>query len=403
MSIFETFRTAVESLNANKLRTLLTMLGVIIGVASVVALLSIGAGVSSNITSRINGMGTNMLSINTDNRQANARLTNADVRALDDPLRVPDVTSAIGEVRGNAKVMVGTNLRNTTVQGEMPGFFAMRNINMDTGSIYTDDDNTQRRRVAVLGYSLAQTLFNNSALALGQTVMVDTTPFQVVGVAEQKGGFGPQSGDDTIYVPLNVAQEKLFVRRNTGLDSVSTIYAQIRSADVASSATQDISRTLRSAHNLLPTQADDFRVFNQAELASTLDSVAATLTEFLGAIGAISLLVGGIGIMNIMLVSVTERTREIGVRKAIGAARGAILLQFLIESLTVSASAGVIGLLLGMGISLFIGSQGSFKSIIEPQTVAIAFGFSVLIGVVFGLYPAWRASRLQPVEALRYE
>ncbi|HEY3343217.1 MAG TPA: FtsX-like permease family protein, partial [Anaerolineae bacterium] len=237
-----------------------------------------------------------------------------------------------------------------------------------------------------------------------QTILIGSVPFKVVGVAASVGGVGPNNTDDNVYVPITVAEEKLFVTRSTGLKSVSTVYIAVDTTSDIQNAMDSMSSVLRTNHNLLPGQADDFRVFNQAQIASTLDSVSQALTAFLGAIGGIALLVGGIGIMNIMLVSVTERTREIGVRKAIGAKRGAILLQFLTEALTVSSLAGVIGILLGIGASDIIGKvQTTLTPTVQPASVIISFSFSVLIGVIFGLYPAWRASRLEPVEALRYE
>lgn len=405
MSIFETFRTALESLASNKLRTILTMLGVIIGVGSVVTLLSIGNGVSGFIGSRIRGIGTDLLTIQPDNRINNARLTNADLIVLENPLEVPGALRVVGSVSNNARVSAGTNVRNTQVNGTNPEFFILRNILIDFGDPFAQEDLDLRVRKAVLGPSIAEALFGNVQGALGQTILINSAPFQVVGITEKKGGFGPGGNpDDTVYVPLTVAQEKLFVFRGTGLRSVSTIYVQMNDPKESDKVIEDINNALRRQHKLVVGQADDFRVNNQAELADTLNSVVSALTAFLGAIGAISLVVGGIGIMNIMLVSVTERTREIGVRKAIGAKRGSILMQFLTEALTVSAMAGLLGLLMGIGISALVGRvQSTLTPVVDPRALMISFGFSVMVGVVFGLYPAWRASKLQPVEALRYE
>ena len=320
MSILETFRTALESLTANKLRTMLTMLGVIIGVASVVALLSIGAGVSANITGRIQGIGSNLITISPESRVASARLTTSDVTALQDPQALPEATQVLAEVRGNAVVAAAnnTNNRSTSVLGEDASYFGMRAITMAEGDIFTENDVLLRSRVAVIGSAVETTLYPNGS-ALGQTILVGSVPFKVVGVAASVGGVGPNNTDDNVYVPITVAEEKLFVTRATGLKSVSSIYIAVDNTGDIQSAMDDMSTVLRKNHNLLPGQADDFRVFNQAQIASTLDSVSQALTSFLGAIGGIALLVGGIGIMNIMLVSVTERTREIGVRKAIGA------------------------------------------------------------------------------------
>jgi putative ABC transport system permease protein len=405
MSILETFRTALESLTANKLRTMLTMLGVIIGVASVVALLSIGAGVTANITGRIQGIGSNLVTISTDNRVSNARLTTSDVTALQDPVSLPEAQQILAEVRGTEVVAAATNTnsRSTSVLGEDPSFFTMRAIDMAEGSTFTENDVLLRSRVAVIGSAVETTLYPNGS-ALDQTILIGSVPFKVVGVAASVGGVGPNNTDDNVYVPITVAEEKLFVTRTGGLKSVSSIYVAVDNTNDIQPAMDNISTVLRKSHNLITGQSDDFRVFSQAQIANTLDSVSQALTAFLGAIGGIALLVGGIGIMNIMLVSVTERTREIGVRKAIGAKRGAILLQFLTEALTVSSLAGILGILLGVAASDIIGKvQTSLTPTVQPSAVIISFSFSVIIGVVFGLYPAWRASRLQPVEALRYE
>jgi putative ABC transport system permease protein len=404
MNLLEIIRTSLESLSTNKLRTLLTMLGVIIGVGSVVTLLAIGTGVGNNITSRIQSNGTNLLTIQPDNRSsASARLTAGDVEALSDPARVPQVIAVVPSVSGNGRIVAGTRSQSASVNGTVPSYFEARSLVLKDGALLTADDSEARRRVAVLGATIATELFSDGDW-LGQTILISNVPFKVTGVLSATGTAFGASPDDTVFVPLTVAQEKLFPRRNGGLYSISSITAVLRNANDSSAAQTAITTILRESHKLEESQADDFRIFNQAQLAETLTSVSATLTAFLGAIGAISLIVGGIGIMNIMLVSVTERTREIGVRKAVGARRGAIRLQFLIEALTVTVIAGLIGIGMGLGISALVGSlQSSFTPVVNLSTIVIAFAVSVLIGVVFGLYPAWRASLLSPVEALRYE
>jgi putative ABC transport system permease protein len=403
MTLFETLRTALESLASNKLRTLLTMLGVIIGVASVITLLAIGAGVSNSIQSQFSNLGAKLITVSNNNRIARARLTMDDVLALSDPLLAPDLARVVPAVTGNARASAGGNNRNTQVSGTTLSFFVLRAITLAEGELFTQSDADNRVRVAVLGGGIAETLFPGGG-AVGQTILIDTTPVRVIGVAVKQGGFGPNNSDDSIYVPLSVAQEKLFVRRDGGVRAISQIYIEMVDANRSTQAAEQITAVLRKQHKLLAGQEDDFRIFNQAQIVDTLNSVVTALTAFLGAIGAISLLVGGIGIMNIMLVSVTERTREIGVRKAIGARDGTIRFQFLIEALVVTCLAGIIGILVGTGLSFLIGSvQTSLTPQVQWSSVAIAFGVSALIGIAFGFYPAWRASRLQPVEALRYE
>ncbi len=403
MGLFEIIRTSLESLATNKLRTALTMLGVIIGVMSVVTLLALGAGVTNNITSSIQGNGANVLSISPNNQSSGARLTIDDLNALSDPLNVPYLSRLAATVNGNLKIAGGVTALNEQVLGATPDYFDVRSIILDKGALFVQDDVDTRARVAVLGANVAATLFPGGD-AIGQTVLVGNVPFRVIGTLVSSGGFGPGNTDDNVFVPLTVAQEKLFSKRNDGLRAVSQISAQLRNVKEADAATAAITAVLREQHKLQEGQNDDFRIFNQAQLLSTLNTVASTLTAFLAAIGAISLLVGGIGIMNIMLVSVTERTREIGVRKALGARRWAIRLQFLIEALMVTMLAGILGILFGIGLSALIASlQSSIVPQVQPYSIAIAFGVSVFIGVVFGLYPAWRASLLSPVEALRYE
>ena len=407
MNIVETLRTALESLASNMLRTMLTMLGVVIGVASVVTLMALGSGMQSSVTSRIQSTGTNQLTISADNRAVpGARLTNKDVTLLSDPLNVPGVAYVVPQVSGNFQVAAGANASTSSrsVVGTTPDNFPMRSIKVAEGVLFTRAENDARQRVAVLGYQAGLDLFNNRS-AVGQTILIGSVPFRVVGVlGKQGGGFPGNSPDDTVYVPIGVAQEKLMVNRAGGSKSVSNITVQTISSDDNTAVSIAISTTLRSAHNLVTGQSNDFRIMDQAALLETLTEVTGVITLFLGAIGGIALLVGGIGIMNIMLVSVTERTREIGVRKAVGAQPGAIRLQFLIEALLVTCLAGALGILLAFALSWLIGSvQTSLVPVVQANAVIIAFGVSVLIGVMFGFYPAWRASRLDPVEALRYE
>jgi putative ABC transport system permease protein len=402
VGLIETIRTALESLAANRLRSALTMLGVIIGTMAVVLLLALGEGVTAYFNAQFATFGSNQITVSPDNRIAGARLTNSDVAALRE--NVADAKRVVPQVSGNLTAVAGVNSKSFSVVGTVPDNFAMRTIGFQEGASFTDADNDARLRHVVVGYQAALDLFGAQP-AVGQTVLINSVPFRVVGVTEKKGSAGPgSSSDDTIYVPLTVAQEKLFTMRPTGLNSVSQIVVEAASAEASKQVTDDIANVLRERHNLQFGQEDDFRVFDQSSTLSTINGILLALQVFLAAIGAIALLVGGIGIMNIMLVSVTERTREIGVRKAIGATPGSIRLQFLVESLFVTLIAGALGVALAALLSVIVGAAQDFiEPIIRASAVAIAVGVSVGIGVVFGLYPAYRASKLQPVEALRYE
>ena len=403
MSLLELFESALESLTSNKMRTFLTMLGVIIGVAAVVTLLALGAGVQASIDSQITSMGTNQLNISANRRVSGARLTSDDVTALEDKFNVPDASAVVPQLNGNSSVSFGINKDTPEIFGTTPDYFSVKNVAIAKGEFFSQSDVDLRLRVAVVGPTLATNLFG-TADPLNQTFLVGTVPFKVIGVLQTKGGVGFGGTDDSVFVPLTVAMEKLFVNRAAGLKSVSSITVQAVSADRANAASDEITAVLRQRHKIILGQPDDFSVFNQASLIDSLNTVVSTLTAFLGAIGAISLLVGGIGIMNIMLVSVTERTREIGVRKAIGAQPVAIHLQFLLEALTVTVLAGLLGIFLSFVIvSVLNQVQTSVTPVIQTSSMLIAFSVSVGIGVLFGFYPAWRASRLEPVEALRYE
>jgi putative ABC transport system permease protein len=403
MTIFETIRTALESLAENKLRTMLTMLGVIIGVMSVVTLLAVGSGVSSYISSQFSSLGARQITISAENRVPNAKLTVDDWKALSNRMDAPDLVRVIPVVNGNLRVSAGLNNRSTQIIGTNNDYFSLRSSKIAEGRFFTASEIDSRARVVVLGGSIAATLFPDGG-AIGSSILVDAVPFKVIGVLVTQGGFGPQTGDDNVHVPLTVAQEKLFVKRVGGSKGVSQIYAELSSPDKSTAAATQITTILRRQHKLLPGQSDDFRIFNQAQIAESLNSVVTALTAFLAAIAAISLLVGGIGIMNIMLVSVTERTREIGVRKAVGARDGNIRVQFLIEALVVTSLAGILGILAGAGLAALIGVfQTQFTPVVQASSVVISLSVSIAVGAIFGLYPAWRASRLQPVEALRYE
>ena len=405
MNLSESLLTALDSLRSNKLRAALTMLGVIIGVAAVIALLSIGNGVSASINQEINAIGTNLILISTDrdNSDGYPTLTLADVAALSDSLRVPDVTEVAATAGGNFAVTAGGNSTRTSIEGVTANYFRVNNLDeFAAGDTLTDNDVATQARVAVIGDQVAQDLFPDS-FPVGQSVKINGASYEVVGVLVSSGSAFSNT-DGTVYVPISTAQARLVTNRTRqGEKSVDSIVAQAVSADRNEAALEQITAVLREEHGVAYADEDDFRLFSQSDLLDTAGQITGMLTAFLGAIAGISLLVGGIGIMNIMLVSVTERTREIGIRKAVGALRRDILTQFLLESVVLSLIGGIVGIILGWAIATVAGRLIDLEAPLALGTVLLATGFASAVGLVFGIYPAWRAAGLRPIEALRYE
>jgi putative ABC transport system permease protein len=404
----------MESIATHPLRAALTMLGIIIGVAAVVTTVGIGRGAAANITQRIESQGTNLLivlpsAINSGGVSqggGSARtLTMSDVAALQQKMYNPSLRQVVPVYSGNTQLVYeGVNSQNSVV-GTTAAYASVRDLTVADGSFLTDEQVTQESQVVVLGATLATTLFG-SVEPVGKSIFIQGQPFTVIGVLQATGGVGFTSNDTIAFVPVSVAQARLFnAPRYRGEYTVSDINIDVVSADQIPAAEQQIETTLRLRHNLTAAEDDDFTIFNQQSLLNTAASISQTLTIFLGAVGAISLLVGGIGIMNIMLVSVTERTHEIGIRRAVGAHDKDILLQFLIETLVLTALGGMIGIGLSYGIAALIARIPSvtFKVDIAPDTMILAVAVSLAIGLVFGIYPAMRATRLDPIEALRYE
>ena len=409
MNVLQAVKEALGSLTSNKLRSALTILGIVIGVAAVVAMLAIGQGAQNSITSSINGIGTNLIYVFSGNSTQNVRnpqpLTTGDAQALQDQLAAPDVAAAAPVVQDRFTVTAAGKTTSTSVLGVTPTYAQISNEQVTEGEFITDAATTGRAAEAVIGPTTAMTLFGTDTGLVGQTIRIQNQPFRIVGVLQSKGGSGLGNQDDRILIPITTAQIRL-IRRGQA-DRVDQILVQATSSNTVNAAQDEVSQILRTRHRTA-VGADDFTLLAQSTIVSAATSITSILTIFLGGIAGISLLVGGIGIMNIMLVSVTERTREIGLRKALGARRKDILLQFLTESILLSLIGGLLGILFAWVISNLIGAIAAANSTnITPQislsAVLLATLFSSAVGLLFGLYPSNRAARLQPVEALRYE
>jgi len=393
MSIYELLRLALSRLRTSRLRAALTMLGVIIGVASVVALVGVGQGTTSNITARLAGLGTNLLTISPTNGSTNTL-------SLDDAAAIGKLASIGGvapEISTSLTAAAGTTTTTTSVVGTTPAYPTVRAYDVWQGTFLTDAGIDHDLRVAVLGATTAANL-GLGASDVGSDISVGGLPFRVIGILQPKGGSGFQNPDDMVLVPIGVVQ-KYFVAGET----VRTIGVSVSDPAQMTAASAEITALLRERHDLAATDTADFNVFNQTQLLAAASSITETLTLLLGGIASISLIVGGIGIMNIMLVSVRERTREIGIRKAVGARGRDILAQFLVEALTLSLLGGFIGIIVGLAVSAGIGKLAGWGFTFNPGTIAVAVLFSLAVGVIFGVWPARQAARLDPITALRYE
>jgi putative ABC transport system permease protein len=404
----ENFRIALRALSANKLRSILTMLGIIIGVGAVVALLSIGQGATASITSQVEGLGSNMVAVipgrifDEEGGASSASLFYEDYLTLkSNPINMREIAPGF---RSMATVKFGEKSTQISVAGVTEDYADVRAYEMERGRFLDQSDNNLLSQVAVLGSQTASDLFGNLN-PIGQKIKIDGVTFDVIGVLASKGSMGFGSADDIVLVPLETGYRKLFGSQalQNGKRTLSEISISASTPDSVNNVMALATFILRKQHDLAAGVDDDFTVMSQNQFLDTLSTITTTLTIFLGAIAAISLLVGGIGIMNIMLVSVTERTREIGLRKAVGAKKSAILLQFLIETITLSVIGGMLGIMLGGGVAYIFTALDLIEATLSLNTIALAFFFAVAVGLFFGIYPAARASNLRPIEALRYE
>jgi putative ABC transport system permease protein len=402
---WQTFFIALRALRRNKMRSTLTALGIIIGVASVVAMVAVGNGAQARITSQVSALGQNLLTVFAGSRRSGgvssglgsaSTITLADADAI--AREVTDVAAVSPEISTTGQAIANGRNWSTSIIGESPDYLKIRDWKLAAGSMFTEREVRSAAKVAVIGSKTSHELFG-PLNPIGQTVRMKNIPFVIIGLLESKGaGMGGQNQDDRIIIPYTTA-----MRRITGDRYLRSVNVQIASAERMEVAQQQITSLLRQRHRLTAGRDDDFNIFNQKEIADTVNSISLVITLLLGSISGISLVVGGIGIMNIMLVSVTERTREIGIRIAVGAQPSAIKLQFLIEAITLSLLGGLIGVFLGVGASRLVAVVADFKAIVSVSSILLAFGVSFVIGVFFGFYPAQKAAALDPIEALRYE
>ena len=408
MNLFQSIIEALESLSANKLRSGLTILGIVIGVGAVIAMVSIGRGAQATITGSIEGIGTNLLFVfrgGSEDVRNPKPLTLEDAAAIGDSFQAPSVIGVAPVLQGSAKVSFGGESTNTILIGVTPEHAQVRNDRLSEGEYINEGHMLGQSSVVLLGPDVADTLFGRTEGLVGETVRIEGQPFRIIGVLESKGGSAFSNEDDRVVIPLTTAQARL-IRRSPS-NRVDLLLVQAIDAENVTSAADQVAQILRARHRTA-IGADDFTILTQQDFIETASTITNVLTIFLGGIAAISLLVGGIGIMNIMLVSVTERTREIGLRKALGAHKRDILIQFLTESSVLSLIGGLIGILLGWTIALIVGqiaraNQADINPQIGLDIVLLATLFSTAVGLFFGLYPANRAANLEPVEALRYE
>ncbi len=399
----ETVLVAFGAIRANVLRSVLTMLGIVIGVAAVITMVALGTGAQAAVEEQIQALGTDLLSVYagqsmrhgvaSDNRVS---LTTDDAVAL--ARGGYALKAVIPELSRNQQIKFGNQNANVSVLATVSAYVEVNNYTVVAGRMFTRADNDAKRRVVVLGAAVPETLGGNGAAMIGQQISIRGIPFEIIGLLSEKGAQGWQNPDEQVLIPIETGQFRIF-----GSDRVRSITLQLVHPDSMAVAMIGIERVLRREHGIQPGAANDFQIRNRTEFLSTAQETTETFTFLLAGIAAVSLLVGGIGIMNIMLVSVTERTAEIGVRKALGARRRTILMQFLVEAVTLCMMGGVIGILVGAGGAVALARFQGWNTVVSANSVVIAFVFSAVVGVFFGLWPAQRAARMDPIEALRHE
>lgn len=386
-------KTALRSLFANKLRSSLTMLGIIIGVAAVVIMISIGNSASAAVTNAVRSLGSNVVFVFAQN-SASDYLRQQDITSIE---KIPYIKTVVPELHSVLPVSYKTEIQRTTIVATSPDYESVRNSHPIYGRFINENDIVSQNKVVVIGANIAENLFSGEN-PLGKVIKIQDIPFVIIGVLEKKGGSSFGSADDLCIIPLSTAQQRLF-----GTDKIDILSIEVLNEGFVSIASDQINEILKKNHNISRDEDRFYNILTQQDILSATSSITNIMTILLAGIASVSLLVGGIGIMNIMLVSVTERTREIGIRKAVGAKKRDILIQFLIEALFLCITGGILGIVLGVTGSLIVASIGGWQPVVSINTILLGFLFSAAVGVFFGLYPAWKASNLNPIEALRYE